>query len=93
LPNQGKELPQQADKTQLQDAVSKINNLVQNVQRDISFSLDENSGQTVIKVVDTNSGELIRQIPTEEVLAIAAYIQDSAGAGQVPQGMLFSDSI
>ena len=97
LPDQGKELPQKADKAQLQAAVSKINNLVKTVQRDLTFNLDEDSGHTVIKVIDTNSGKLVRQIPTEEVLAIATYFQDnsndSAGAGQALQGMLFSGSV
>ena len=97
LPDQGKELPQKADKAKLQAAVSKINNLVKTVQRDLTFNLDEDSGHTVIKVIDTDSGKLVRQIPTEEVLAIATYFQDnsndSAGAGQALQGMLFSGSV
>jgi flagellar protein FlaG len=96
-PGQGNKMPQRLDKAHFESAVSSLNNAMQTVQRDLVFNLDEDSGRVVIKVMDSNSGELIRQIPTEEVLAIAAslqnYSENSAGAGHLPQGMLFSDSI
>lgn len=100
LPETGKDLPQQADakpaKSELRDAVDQINNFVQTVQRDLSFSMDEGSGHTIIKVIDSESGKLVRQIPSEEVIALATYLQDvntgSASSGEVPHGILFSDS-
>lgn len=100
LPVDGQKLPQQAssqsaDQSQLREAVSQINSYVQTVQRDLSFSVDEGSGRTIITVVDSESGKLVRQIPSEEVLALASYLQDmkqeSAGSGVVPSGILFSD--
>jgi len=100
LPETGQDLPQQADakpaKSELREAVDQINNFVQTVQRDLSFSMDEGSGHTIIKVIDSESGKLVRQIPSEEVIALATYLQDvnsgSASSGEVPQGILFSDS-
>jgi flagellar protein FlaG len=102
LPSEGKELPQQSSeksssKSELRQAVSEINSYVQKVQRDLSFSMDEASGRTIIKVIDSESGKLVRQIPNEEVLALATYLQgvreDVSGAESAPQGLLFSDSI
>jgi len=62
----------------------------------LSFNLDEESGQTIIRVVDSESGELIRQIPSEEALAIAHQLrdiqQDAANQVEIGQGLLFSDS-
>jgi flagellar protein FlaG len=103
LPVQGKDLPQQAQEkettassSELRDAVSQINEFVQSVQRDLSFSMDEASGRTIIKVIDSESGKLVRQIPSEEVLALATYLQDvnkeTTSIGTVPSGILFSDS-
>lgn len=101
LPEQGKELPvkanaQSTSQSELREAVSQVNSFVQKVQRDLAFSMDEGSGKTIIKVIDSESGKLVRQIPSEEVLALATYLKDmgdnSAGSGEVPQGMLFSDS-
>ena len=50
---------------------------------------------SVIKVLDSDSGEIIRQIPSEEMLAIATYfkeVRDSAEQSEVAPGLLFSDS-
>jgi uncharacterized FlaG/YvyC family protein len=97
VPGQGSKMPQQLDKAHFESAVSSLNDAMQAVQRDLVFNLDEDSGRVVIKVMDSNSGELIRQIPTEEVLAISAslqnYSENFAGDEHLPQGMLFSDSI
>ena len=97
LPSTGKELPAQVvDSARISEAVSQINVIVQSIQRDLSFNLDEESGQTIIRVVDSESGELIRQIPSEEALAIALQLrdlqQDAVNRLEIGQGLLFSDS-
>ncbi|MGR8999894.1 MAG: flagellar protein FlaG [Gammaproteobacteria bacterium] len=56
---------------ELDQAVQAINQYVQNVQRDLQFSVDEDSGRNVVKVIDSQSKEVIRQIPSEEVLVLA----------------------
>ena len=48
---------------------------IQNTQRTLQFSVDEGSGSTVIRVIDSESGELIRQIPSEEMLVIANRLE------------------
>ncbi len=104
LSETGKDLPlrQQpaeavAEKAEeLREAVNRIENIVQSVKRNLSFSLDESSGRTVIRVIDSKSGELVRQIPSEEVLALSAHLsglsEDSVVSGDVPIGILFSDT-
>ena len=68
------------DKTQrLENSVSELNAIVQSVQRDLQFSIDEFSGDTVIKVLDTKTDEVIRQIPSEEVLALTRNIESLKG--------------
>ena len=52
-------------------AVAKLNDYVQNTERKLEFQIDEDSGQTVVRVYDKGSEELIRQIPDEEALALA----------------------
>src|SRR5690554_1203286 len=61
---------------QIQEAVSRINEYVQQSERRLDFRLDEASGQAVIRVYDKNSEELIRQIPGELALKIAEYLND-----------------
>ena len=59
--------------------VSEISDFVQNFQRDLQFSVDTESGRTVIKVVDSKTDEVIRQIPSEETLRMARNL-DSTGS-------------
>jgi flagellar protein FlaG len=78
----GKELPQNVQRLadvseeQVKDAVSKLNDYVQSTERTLDFQMDEDSGKTVIKVYDTLSAELIRQIPNELALELAQNLND-----------------
>ncbi len=55
----------------LQVAVSQINDYVQNLQRNLQFTVDEESGKDVVTVIDSESKEVIRQLPSEEALVLA----------------------
>lgn len=45
------------------------------VNAQIQFSVDEASGQNVVKMLDKDTKEVIRQIPTEEMLQIARHLE------------------
>jgi len=62
------------DSSQLQKAVSKLNDYVQNLQRKLSFSVSAETGRTIIKVYDAETDELIRQIPPDETIKLAESI-------------------
>ena len=49
--------------------------LAQNMNRDLRFSVDNELEQPIIRVIDRSSGEMIRQIPTEEVVELAIKIR------------------
>ncbi|MGV8843784.1 MAG: flagellar protein FlaG [Pseudomonas sp.] len=55
----------------LEQAVSSMQTFVQTISRDLNFSLDDSAGRMVVKVTDGATGELIRQMPTEEALRLA----------------------
>lgn len=65
----------QEEQSALKDAVEQINNYVQNIQRDIQFTMDDSTGETVIKVMDSHTDELVRQIPSEVALNLAKNLQ------------------
>lgn len=74
--NTAERLPQEAPNSkELATAVSKLNDFVQNIQRTLSFSVEEDTGITVVKVFDSETEELIRQIPAEETIKLAASIE------------------
>jgi flagellar protein FlaG len=58
----------------VESTVSQISDFVQNFQRSLQFSVDEQSGRTVIKVVDSTTEQVIRQIPAEEILRMARHL-------------------
>ncbi|WP_245740900.1 flagellar protein FlaG [Ectothiorhodospira marina] len=64
---------------QIEDAVQRINEFFQVVQRDLQFTVDDSTGRTVVKVFDSQSEELIRQLPPDELLAVAEYMDEVRG--------------
>lgn len=58
----------------LSQAVSRLNAHVQNIHRELEFSIDKATGRTIIKVIDSSTKEVIRQLPPEEVLQVARRI-------------------
>ena len=61
---------------QIEEAVASIQDFVQSVRRSINFSVEETSGRVVVKVTDAGSGDVIRQIPTEEALQLAENLSE-----------------
>jgi flagellar protein FlaG len=57
-------------------AVTEINDYVQSVQRDLQFFVDEDSGVTVVRVRDKETGDLIRQIPEDIFLNLAQKLKE-----------------
>ncbi len=58
----------------LAEAAERLNQAMQDSRRDLRFSVDQDSGRTVIQVVNPGSGEVVRQIPSEEMLALATKL-------------------
>ena len=59
----------------LQQAVEDVEAFVQTQTRTLAFSIDDDTDRSIVTVSDTESGDLIRQIPSEEVLELAERIQ------------------
>ena len=66
---------QPTQKAQVQEAVAKLNDFIQSVQRNLEFNLDEDAGRVVVKVIDRQTKEVVRQIPDEVVLKLARDLQ------------------
>src|SRR4051812_15658672 len=56
---------------QVQQAVEQIQHVVSFVAQNLQFEVDQGTGKTLIRVVDSATKEVIRQIPTEEAVAIS----------------------
>lgn len=65
----------EAMREDLDDAVSRLNDFVQSVQRDLQFEVNDETGQTVVRVIDQQTEEVVRQIPDELALRLAENLQ------------------
>jgi len=63
-------------------AVAQMNEFIQSTQRDLHFTYDRDAGETVVKVLDRETQEVIRQIPDETFLKLARN-KDSNGGLQL----------
>jgi len=63
----------------LREVVAAAGRAVKALQNSVELSLDSKSGQPIVRVVDTETGQLIRQIPTEEVLELRRALDRIAG--------------
>lgn len=64
---------------QLKDIVKVVNDFVKPFNDTLLFSIDKDTGTTVVKVVDTETEEVIKQIPSEEMLALAKALDQLRG--------------
>ncbi len=75
----GKQKEMQNPSQGIDQAVRDINSYLQKVQRNLEFSVDKDTKQVVVKVIDAESGEVVRQIPAEAVLAMARDLMNEKG--------------
>ena len=71
---------------ELSNVVTEMNSVAQNLQRNLLFSVDENTGGTFVKVVDKETDETVREIPSKEIREIKARLEEVAG-------MIFNKSV
>lgn len=63
----------------LRDAVQRANETVQVLRSNLQFTVDEATGIDVVKFIDIKTKEVIRQIPSEEMLALARRLDEIKG--------------
>jgi len=55
------------------------NQLMQTVNRNLQFKVDDATKEVVVKIVDSESGKVVRQIPSEEMLAFIKHLEEMQG--------------
>lgn len=61
------------------EAVHKMKDYMQRIDRDLNFTIDKDSGMTVVKVIDPSTDEVVRQIPTEEIMRVVRSLESGGG--------------
>jgi flagellar protein FlaG len=73
------ESDQQERKENLRKAIENLNNLAVKTARNLNFSIDQELNRQIITVSNKETGEVVRQIPTEVVLRVAHSIEKFKG--------------
>lgn len=73
-----KPAPVEPARAELEKAVTDMREFVQKNQRQLDFSIDDSTHQVVVKVIATDSGEVIRQIPSETALKLAQNLASAS---------------
>lgn len=71
---------------QLQQSLQDINKVLAGFSISVQFEIDPDYSELIVKVVDQDSGKLIRQIPTEEVVKMSKAMDNL-------KGLLFAQSV
>ena len=70
---------QSVSRAAVEDAVRQANKYIKPVSDSIQFTLDHDSGKLIVKVVDLETAKVIRQFPSEEMLALAKAMDKLQG--------------
>jgi flagellar protein FlaG len=71
---------------EVEEVLEAFKDLSETIQTKLSFTVDDSNNEIVVKVFDKESNELIRQFPSEEMLALQDKMTDLAG-------FLFSENV
>ncbi len=74
----------ESQRAEVDSAVASMQSFVQAIKRDLNFHIDDSSGRVVVQVLDGGSGDVVRQIPSEEALQLAARLEEA-------RSLLFSE--
>ncbi|MFC1481111.1 flagellar protein FlaG [Candidatus Neomarinimicrobiota bacterium] len=73
--------------TEVSTVVEELNNFVHQVSSTkVTFDVDEETGEQIIRVLNKETGEVIRQVPAEELINLAARMDQL-------KGLIFSEEV
>ncbi|HRI93618.1 MAG TPA: flagellar protein FlaG, partial [Accumulibacter sp.] len=67
------------DSEKLESAIQSVREFVKPTNSNLEFSVDGDTGQLVVKIIDRSTKEVIRQMPSEEMMAIAKTLDSIKG--------------
>ena len=70
---------QQPDRATVEAAATSVREFVQPINSNLEFSVNDDTGQLVVRIIDRSTKEVIRQMPSEEMLALAKALDSIKG--------------
>jgi uncharacterized FlaG/YvyC family protein len=79
LPGSGARAVEEKHRTNIDEAVEKLRSAGDLFNKRLDFRVDEKTNRIVVKVIDTRTDKVIKEIPPEQLLHLAAKIQEMVG--------------
>lgn len=79
--------------TALADIIEELNDAIPLEARQLEFTVDEAANRTVVSVIDKESGEVIRQLPSEEALELAKRLREQQESAENAIGVLVNSKV
>jgi flagellar protein FlaG len=78
--SEGQSTPQASvDRAKIDQAATKVNEVLSLADPQLKIRVDDETERVIVKVVEQESGEVIRQIPPEELLELEKYLSSPKG--------------
>lgn len=81
------------DKAEVKNQIEELQQFNQSIDRSLQFKVDDELGVTIVRVVDKETDELIRQFPPEELLNISRRLKELNEQGLSNQGVFLQESV
>ena len=91
LSEQQQEAIREQPRRNIERAAEQINDFARQIGTNLEFAVDESSGRVIITVREAETGNIVRQIPPEELLNIAELVRENAINNAFPAGILLAD--
>jgi len=73
-----RETPLELPRESIQEAVNKLQDYVDKYDRDLKFSIDDDTGRTVVRLLDADSN-IVKQYPSEDILSLISNLEQNKG--------------
>ena len=70
----------QGNQEKIERVAQAMDNYVNSIQRDLKIQVHGDTGNIMVKVISKENGQVIREIPSEELLNLAAKMEQMTGA-------------
>jgi len=79
IPLDNREAQEKTDEKKIINAIEAVNKKMQGNDKEFQFSIHEKTKQIIVKVIDRQSGEVIKEFPPEKILDMIAKMWETAG--------------
>ena len=83
----------EANKDDVRDQIEEIQQFNQSIDRSLQFKVDEELGVTIVRVIDKETDELIRQFPPEELINLSRRLKELNEQNTGNSGVLLQEKV